>query len=283
MTPQHALCTPHYRLPQFGLREVWPSRPPLHRSLQHSAPGRSSPTPELLAGPRTQVTPLCFCPYCSQLLPCPPTLLSLENSDSSFKPLLKGCLCRGLPDPPRQNRSFPRLPKGALPQREASSCHCSMRGPGGGETVYMVLSPQYPAQAGPTLQTHLGLKLNSLERQDGMGRAWAWESGWRDSILCCVPTAPAPAPRFPPLLCSDRTGLHAFPTQGPSSAVPTAWGSFFFLLFLLCPASLAPPGRSLPWLLSLKIPSPPFLCSVIHVDVLVCLFAACLPRGAQSP
>ena len=44
----------------------------LQHSLQHSAPGRSSPTPELLAGPRTQVTPLCFCPYCSHLLPCPP-------------------------------------------------------------------------------------------------------------------------------------------------------------------------------------------------------------------
>lgn len=206
---------------------VWPFRPLLHCSLQQSAPRRSPPTPELLAGPQTQVTPLCFCPCCSQLLPCPPTLLSLENSGSSFKPLLQVCLCRGLPEPPRQNWSFPRLPKGALPPREASSCHHSTQGPGCGETVYMALSPQHPAQAGPTLQTHLGLKLNSLERQDGMGRAWAWESGWRDSILCCVPTAPAPAPRFPPL-CSDRTGLHAFPTQGPPSAVPTAWGSFFF-------------------------------------------------------
>ena len=83
----------------------------LHRSLQCSAPGRSSPTPELLASPRTQVRPLCFCPYCSHLLPCPATLLSLENSDSSFKPLLQGCLYRGLPDPPRQNRSFARLPR----------------------------------------------------------------------------------------------------------------------------------------------------------------------------
>ena len=43
-----------------------------------------------------------------------------------------------------------------------------MPGPGGGVTVYMALSLQHPAQAGPTLQTHLGLKLNSLERQDGM-------------------------------------------------------------------------------------------------------------------
>ena len=82
----------------------------LHRSLQRSAPGRSSPTPELLASPRTRHTPM-LCPYCSHLLPCPATLLSLENSDSSFKPLLKGCLCRGLPDPPRQKRSIPRLPR----------------------------------------------------------------------------------------------------------------------------------------------------------------------------
>lgn len=82
----------------------------LHRSLQRSAPGRSSPTPELLASPRTRHTPM-LCPYCSHLLPCPATLLSLENSDSSFKPLLKGCLCRGLPDPPRQKRSLPHLPR----------------------------------------------------------------------------------------------------------------------------------------------------------------------------
>ena len=42
----------------------------LHRSLQRSAPGRSSPTPELLASPRTRHTPM-LCPYCSHLLPCP--------------------------------------------------------------------------------------------------------------------------------------------------------------------------------------------------------------------
>ena len=200
----------------------------LHRSLQCSAPGRSSPTPELLASPRTQVKPLCFCPYCSHLLPCPATLLSLENSDSSFKPLLQGCLYRGLPDPPRQNRSFACLPR-VPSQKEASSFPYSTPGPGGGVTVYMALSLQHPAQAGPTLQTHLGLKLNSLERQDGMERARAWESGWRDSILCHLPTAPAPAPRFPPSLSSDRTGLHAFPLMAlqVQFQLPGALSSFF--------------------------------------------------------
>ena len=104
-----------------------------------------------------------------------------------------------------------------------------MPGPGGGVTVYMALSLQHPAQAGPTLQTHLGLKLNSLERQDGMERARAWESGWRDSILCHLPTAPAPAARFPPSLSSDRTGLHAFPLMAlqVQFQLPGALSSFF--------------------------------------------------------
>ena len=114
MTPQRALWTPQEAAPhpslqaaQFGLREVWPSFTVLCSALPQ---GGHLPPQSCLLVPE-HVTPLCFCPYCSHLLPCPATLLSLENSDSSFKPLLKGCLCRGLPDPPRQKRSLPLLPR----------------------------------------------------------------------------------------------------------------------------------------------------------------------------
>lgn len=106
--PRRQPRTPHYRLPQFGLREVWPSFSILCSTLPW---GDDLPPQSCLLVSEHKSHPYAFAHTVPTSCLAPPTLLGLENSDSSFKPLLKGCPCRGLSDPPRQNRSFARLPR----------------------------------------------------------------------------------------------------------------------------------------------------------------------------
>lgn len=147
-------------------------------------------------------------------------------------------------DPPQTEPGPPR-PPGCPHRKRPAPFLTACRDQVVGVTVYMALSLQYPAQLGSLNSS--GTKLNSLERQDGHGEGTGVSrAGVTPSSVISPPrSAPAPCPSF---LSSDRTGLHAFPLMALQVQFQLP-GLFLLSSRSSLPSQLAPPERSLPWLL----------------------------------